>query len=308
LTEPSADGSSSTPSPYRGRFAPSPTGPLHLGSLFTALASFLEARAKNGAWLLRIDDIDPQRCSVRARESILSTLERFGLNWDEPVVFQQQRTSRYRQVLERLETDFRVYPCSCSRKDLAGLNQGPVYPGTCRNRPLPRASKADALRLRSSGEVIGFTDALQGPIRQDVEREIGDFVVRRRDGVIAYHLATVIDDADAGITEVLRGFDLLSSTPRQILLQRLLDLPEPGYCHVPVLIDRSGLKLSKQTYATPVDGRKPGEVLLLLLRLLRQNPPDQLSGASVHEILDWAVRHWSIGRLKGLTAVAAENR
>lgn len=271
--------------------------------MFTALASYLEARARGGAWLLRIDDLDSPRCSTEATDSILRTLERFGLNWDEPPVYQHRRIARYQEALHLLEHDGQLYPCVCTRRELASHR---AYPGTCRT-PGPRnRTGAQALRLRTEGAPIAFHDRLQGHTFQDVAREIGDFVVRRRDGLIAYHLATVVDDAEAGITEVVRGQDLLDSTPRQILLQRRLGLAEPAYCHVPLIIGASGLKLSKQNHAPMVDESAPGRILYSLLKLLRQGPPAELAEASAAEVLDWGTRHWSIERMAGAPPISAD--
>ncbi|AAU93293.1 glutamyl-tRNA synthetase domain protein [Methylococcus capsulatus str. Bath] len=281
--------------PYRGRFAPSPTGPLHLGSLYTAVVGFCEARRRGGAWLVRIDDADRQRCRQTHADSILRTLETHGLWWDEAVLFQSLRDEIYRVALERLAAGSRVFPCTCPRRELAG--SGPIYSGRCRARyPHPPAGE-HALRLRVGDAVIGFDDRLQGRIEQDLGSAVGDFVVRRRDGLPAYHLATVIDDAEQRVTEVLRGVDLLDSTPRQILLQECLGLPRPDYCHIPVLTDRGGIKLSKQAGARPVDEDAPSENLWTVLALLGFVPEPPLIGAKPAEILDWAVAHWDIRRL-----------
>ncbi|MFO1417587.1 MAG: tRNA glutamyl-Q(34) synthetase GluQRS [Methylotetracoccus sp.] len=305
MTHPRAEGPRADRS-YRGRFAPSPTGHLHLGSLFTALASYLEARARGGTWLLRIDDIDSPRCSIEATDSILRTLERFGLSWDEPPVYQHRRIARYQEALRVLDDARQLYACVCTRRKLANGGVSRAYPGTCRDTGAENRTGAHALRVRSESARIAFHDRLQGNVFQDVAREIGDFVVRRRDGLIAYHLATVVDDADAGITEVVRGQDLLESTPRQILLQRRLGLAEPAYCHVPVIIGASGLKLSKQNHAPMVDESAPGRILFSLLGLLRQRPPAELAEATAAEVLDWGTRHWSIERMAGAPTIGAE--
>jgi len=288
---------------YRGRFAPSPTGPLHLGSLLTAVASFLQARSIQGEWHLRIDDLDPERSLPDAADSIRRTLERFGLRWDHEIVFQHRKSDRYQQALERLQKEALVYPCTCSRRELASLPRGSIYPGSCRSRTPAEAGTPHALRVRTEGYVITFADRLHGIVRRDLEREIGDFVVRRRDGAFAYHLATVVDDADTGITEIVRGIDLLDSTPRQIYLQRLLGVPEPDYCHVPIVVDETGNKLSKQTFAASVEECGPAETIFKLLQMLRQEPPRQLAGAAPEEMLGWAVKHWKIDPLKGIEAV-----
>lgn len=288
---------------YRGRFAPSPTGPLHLGSLYTALASFIQARSEAGEWLLRIDDLDPDRSVPAAADAIKRTLERFGLFWDGEAVSQRDRADRYQQAFEHLRHQGLVYGCRCSRRLLTG---SVVYPGYCRDRGPSEQNPAHAVRIRAADTVIHFTDRLRGAIAHDLARQTGDFIVRRRDGVFAYHLATVVDDAAAGISEVLRGADLLDSTPRQIYLQRSLNLPTPAYCHTPILLDADGEKLSKQTLAAPVRDENPGATLCLLLRLLRQEPPADLHGAEPAEILGWAVNHWNITALSQVTAIAAE--
>ncbi|MDF9393347.1 MULTISPECIES: tRNA glutamyl-Q(34) synthetase GluQRS [Methylococcus] len=281
--------------PYRGRFAPSPTGPLHLGSLYTALVGFCEARRRGGVWLVRIDDADRQRCRQTHADGILRTLETHGLWWDEAVLFQSRRDEIYRGALERLAAGGRVFPCTCPRRELSGSGQ--VYPGRCRARyPHPPPGQ-HALRLRVDDAVIGFHDRLQGRIEQDLASAVGDFVVRRRDGLPAYHLATVIDDAEQRVTEVLRGVDLLDSTPRQILLQECLGLPRPDYCHIPVLTDHGGIKLSKQAGALPVDAAAPSENLWTVLALLGFAPEPALIGAKPADILDWAVARWDIRRL-----------
>ena len=241
---------------YVGRFAPSPTGALHFGSLVAALASWLDARAAGGRWLVRIEDLDRPRVQPGAADEILRTLERLGLYWDGEVVFQSRRTALYEQALSRLRE---TYLCGCSRREIAdsavslATDGAQVYPGTCR-AGLPAGKSARALRIRVAGTVT-LRDRVQGELTQDLEREVGDFVLRRADGQFAYQLAVVVDDAAQGISDVVRGADLLESTPRQIYLQRLLGLPEPRYLHVPVAVDASGDKLSKHTGARPIDER-----------------------------------------------------
>jgi len=285
---------------YRGRFAPSPTGPLHLGSLYTALASFLQARAHRGEWLLRIDDVDSLRTAPAATDRILRTLERHGLHWDGPVVFQSRNLETYQKAIETLESRGLLYPCTCTRQELMSLARSvpePIaYPGLCRFRDRDR-NRPHALRVKTDGEIIIFVDKMQGRFQQDLAAEIGDFIVRRRDAIHAYHLATVIDDCEAGITQVMRGFDLLESTPRQIHLQRLLDLPTPDYLHVPVIVDAAGNKLSKQSGALPVNDAHPSPTLFRLLTLLNQSPPRELQTAPPKAILSWAIGAWDIGKL-----------
>ena len=295
---------------YRGRFAPSPTGPLHLGSLYTALAGYLQAKARGGQWLLRIDDLDPHRTVSNSADRIRYTLEALGLHWDGPVLYQSQRTEHYRAALAELRSAGWVYPCTCSRKELAlasGENSlSPVYPGFCRSRREPTPHEPHALRIITAGIRISFLDRLQGTVTQDLATEIGDFILFRRDHVYAYHLATVIDDAEQNITEVVRGLDLLDSTPRQIHLQQRLGLPTPGYAHIPILVDDGGRKLSKQTLAPEAEIRHPGAVLYRLLSLLKQNPPADLASASAAEALGWALGHWDIARLRGMSRIALD--
>jgi len=237
-----------------GRFAPSPTGPLHFGSLAAALASWLDARAAGGRWLVRIEDLDPPREQPGAADDILRTLERLGLFWDGPVVFQSQRKPLYEEALSKLKRH--SFACGCTRREIADSSLGlaadgaQIYPGTCRDG-LPPGRPPRSLRLKVSGS-IEFTDHVQGLLRQNLERDVGDFVLRRADGQIAYQLAVVVDDAAQGVTDVVRGADLLGSTARQIFLQRLLGLPEPRYLHVPAAVDGAGEKLSKQTGALPI--------------------------------------------------------
>jgi len=253
--------------PYRGRFAPSPTGPLHFGSLLAAFGSWLMARHADGTWLVRIEDIDPPREVPGAAEAQLRTLEGFGLLPDEPVLRQRERDAAYRTALDRLLASGDAFECHCSRADLAG--SGGVH-RTC----VPGVRRPDpAIRLRvPDGTVVAFDDRVQGPVEQDVAREVGDFVLRRADGPWAYQLAVVVDDAAQGITEVVRGADLLDSTARQVFLQRRLGLPTPGYAHLPLVVDGDGRKLSKSAAALPVDGGDPLPALRTAWRALGQEP------------------------------------
>ena len=261
---------------YRGRFAPSPTGPLHFGSLVAALASFLDARAHGGEWLVRIEDVDTTRTVAGAERAILETLEAFGFAWDGEIARQSERGNRYADALERLRARDAVYRCRCSRKEIADSGthgiEGPVYPGTC--RALALASTSDgADRLRVPAGTVAFDDRVRGPVAQDVARAVGDFVLRRRDGLFAYQLAVVVDDEAQGITDVVRGADLLHSTPRQVVLQRALGFRTPRYLHVPVAANAHGQKLSKQTLADPVDPAAPGPALAQALAFLGQEVP-----------------------------------
>ena len=255
-----------------GRFAPSPTGPLHLGSLVAALGSWLLARRASGRWLVRMEDLDAVRVVPGVAEEILETLRAYGLEWDGEVVFQSQRIVFYEQALEALRERGAVYDCACSRAELrtaasAPAGREPVYPGTC-SSGLPAGRVARAMRFRVPPGVTAFDDLLCGRVEENVAQETGDFVVRRADGVFAYQLAVVVDDAEQGVTQVVRGRDLLTSTPRQIALQRALGLGTPQYAHVPLAVNASGVKLSKRDGALPLDPAHVGETLALALRIL----------------------------------------
>ncbi len=284
---------------YVGRFAPSPTGPLHFGSLVAALASWMDARQAGGRWLLRMEDLDSPRVIPGAADAILRQLESMGLAWDGPVVYQSARLERYRDALGKLQGQ--VYPCGCTRKELEdsalAIDGSRIYPGTCRSGLAP-GKTARAVRLRTGAEPIRFSDRVQGEMRQSVEREIGDFVLLRADGVFAYQLAVVVDDAAQGVTDVVRGADLLDSTARQILLQRLLGAATPRYLHVPVATSAAGEKLSKQTRAADAG---PGEIAAAL-EFLGMNAP---AGLPPGELLPWAVRAWEPTRIPRTRALAA---
>ena len=265
---------------YVGRFAPSPTGPLHFGSLVAALASWLDARAAEGRWLVRIEDLDVPRTQPGAADDILRTLDRLGLGWDGAVLYQSQRSASYQAALASLDT----YWCGCTRREIADSSLGratdgaQIYPGTCRTG-LAAGKTPRALRLRTGSEEIAFTDRVQGPQRQVLEREIGDFVLLRADGQFAYQLAVVVDDAEQGVTDVVRGADLLDSTPRQIYLQRSLGYATPRYLHVPAAVNAAGDKLSKQTGARPVNTARKSEELRRALVLLGQPESEDLAQA-----------------------------
>ena len=278
--------------PYVGRFAPSPTGPLHFGSAVAAIGSYLQARAARGKWLLRIDDIDPPREEPGAAVSILRSLERLGLTWDGPVLYQSQRHEAYGQALEKLSAGGFTYPCCCTRK---GIATGP-YPGTCRNG-LADGKQPRSIRVRTTGVPIGFIDGRQGEFIASLEETVGDFIVKRADGLYAYHLATVVDDAWQGVNEIVRGVDLIDSTPGQIHLQRLLGSAQPAYVHLPTVLDRYGTKLSKQTGAPPLDDRHPGRVLYDALSFLGHAPPREMRGGAVGTMLAWAIGQWNADRI-----------
>ncbi|MDD5300758.1 MAG: tRNA glutamyl-Q(34) synthetase GluQRS [Gallionella sp.] len=292
---------------YRGRFAPSPTGPLHFGSLAAAVGSYLDAKHHNGTWLVRIEDLDVPRCVPGAADDILHTLEAFGLRWDEAVIYQSQRTAAYEEALQQLQALGMVYPCACTRKEIAdsalhGID-GQIYPGTCRNG-VPPGREGRAWRVRTGDHAVGFDDALQGHISQCLESEIGDFVVKRADGLFAYQLAVVVDDAFQGITDVVRGADLLCSTPRQIYLQHLLGFPTPAYLHLPIAVNAQGEKLSKQTLAQPVGTHHAAAALFDVLVFLHQQPPAELRSGNVEQILDWAIANWHPEALRNCRQLA----
>jgi glutamyl-Q tRNA(Asp) synthetase len=292
--------------PYRGRFAPSPTGPLHFGSLVAAVASYLCARRAGGDWLVRIEDLDPPREVPGSAEQIISTLDAFGFQWTESIIRQSERTDAYQAALDRLIAAGRAFPCSCSRAELQAAQPSGAdhpedlyYPGWCRNgvrapgRPL-------AFRFRVAPGVISFADLIQGAQRADVAAETGDFVVRRRDSLFAYQLAVVIDDAAQRITHVVRGADLLGSTARQIALQSALGLTTPMYAHLPLAIDANGIKLSKSTGAAAIDVRQPSRELWRTLNFLKQGPPPELSRGPVATVWEWALENWQVQPLQGM--------
>jgi glutamyl-Q tRNA(Asp) synthetase len=261
---------------YRGRFAPSPTGPLHAGSLVSALASYLDARAHGGSWIIRIEDVDAPRTVPGAAEEILATLAHFGMHSDAPPVWQSARDEAYAAAFEQLLADGFVYPCGCTRREIAdslihahARHSTLAYPGTCRNGLHGKPARAWRLRVPDGSDaVVSFDDRWQGTQTQNLATEVGDFALKRADGLWAYQLAVVVDDADAGITHVVRGADLLDSTARQIYLQRCLGVPTPSYLHVPVVSNDAGEKLSKQTGAAPLDRSTPLDALVQASRHL----------------------------------------
>jgi glutamyl-Q tRNA(Asp) synthetase len=282
---------------YVGRFAPSPTGPLHFGSLVAALASWLDARAAGGQWLLRIEDIDQPRVVPGASDSILRQLDALGLHWDGEVVRQSVRLELYREALAALASH--SYACACTRRELEdsalAVDGSRIYPGTCR-AGLPPGRAGRAIRLRTHAEPIAFRDRVQGDRRCSVLAEQGDFVLLRADGLFAYQLAVVVDDAAQGITDVVRGADLLDSTARQIHLQRLLGYPTPRYLHVPVAVTPAGEKLSKQAHAPQANN----DGLVRALRFLGLEPPD----LGAKDLLAWAVENWQAERVPRLRTIA----
>lgn len=286
---------------YIGRFAPSPTGLLHIGSLLTAVASYADARAHQGKWLVRIEDLDPPREMPGAAADILRTLEAFGFEWNGEVAYQSRRYDLYQDTLDRLQAAGLVYPCYCSRKDWqAAATQGAdgfVYNGRCRNpqqRPNTQ-NKMPAWRIQVPNRVIGFSDGIVGQYAQNLAHDIGDFVLLRADGYWAYQLAVVADDADQGITHIVRGQDLLVSTPRQIYLQQCLGAPTPSYAHLPLLTNNQGQKWSKQTLAPALDLNQKEQLLRQVLTYL--NLPDAPAVNRPQELLDWAVAHWQMDKI-----------
>ena len=287
---------------YRGRFAPSPTGPLHFGSLVAAVGSYLDARSQGGEWLLRMEDVDTPRNVPGAADAILRTLEAFGFAWDGPVLWQSQRSEAYAAALEKLKQAGLAYGCACSRKEIAdsatrpAVDGGLAYPGTCRGGLAPGRS-VRAWRLRVRDEIIEFEDRLQGRVAQNLERDVGDFVLLRADGLYAYQLAVAVDDEFQRISHVVRGADLIASTPRQIWLQRCLGYATPRYAHLPVATNAAGEKLSKQTRAPGLELGQAATALVAALDFLGQAPPAALARASVREIWDWALAHWSFAKI-----------
>jgi len=289
-----------------GRFAPSPTGPLHLGSLVAAVGSYLVAKSSGGRWLLRMEDLDLPRVVPGIADDMLSTLETLGFRWDGEVVYQSRRSEYYRAAAEQLIQRGLAYACGCTRREIAQIASAPhedglVYPGICRNG-LPPEKAERALRVKVYDEVISFEDGIMGRYSQHLTASCGDFVIHRADGPYAYHLAVVVDDAAAGVNQVVRGADLLSSTPRQIYLQRIFDYPTPSYYHLPLVTGPAGGKLSKRDNAVSLAAgrdlaREGGALLLSALRFLGQGPPQELEGAPPAEILHWGVAGFDIAAI-----------
>jgi glutamyl-Q tRNA(Asp) synthetase len=295
---------------YRGRFAPSPTGPLHFGSLLAALGSYLEARTRRGLWLVRLEDLDPPRERPGAADRILADLELFGFDWDGPVLRQSTRAAAYEAALARLTGLGLTLNCGCSRSQLADLaldaeriaGDELYHPPRC---PNPAADGEGAVRFRAPDCELAFVDRCQGRIHANIARTVGDFVLRRRDGLHAYQLAVTVDDAEQGITDVVRGADLLASTPRQMLLQDALGLPRPGYLHLPLAVDAGGNKLSKSSDAPALNDAPAAAQLVAVLDCLRQDAPPGLSTARPADVLEWALAHWRPERFRGLMKTSA---
>ena len=302
--------------PYIGRFAPSPTGPLHFGSLLAAVASYLDAKSNQGQWLVRIEDIDPPREISGSKDEILKALDAYGLFSDQPIILQSQRSDFYQQALEQLIAQKSVFPCTCSRKQLA--NRGGIHFGDCLSSIEANTEASAEAKIQfawrfdsqftassySQGNA-SFHDHLQGIFSQSVEETIGDFVVKRKDQLWAYQLAMVVDDYEQGITHVVRGIDLIDSTLRQNMLQRALGYPIPAYAHIPVACGENGQKLSKQNLAPALDLSSPEETLWRALSWLGQEPPKNLQLASVKEMLLWGIQHWQPLKLQSVKSQPA---
>ena len=299
---------------YIGRFAPSPTGPLHFGSLIAALASFLRARQLGGRWLVRLDDIDPLRQPPDSCDQIMAALKAHGLEWDGAPSLQSNHSSFYDDAIAHLRQRGLLYPCTCSRKQIkeSGAREklpglGPVYPGTCRKAP-PKTLKRYALRMRVEQGKVSFNDLVQGRVSQDLERQSGDFIIKRRDNLYSYSLAVAVDDARQEITEVIRGADLLQQTPRQIFIMQNLGQQPPVYGHVPVATDSSGQKLSKQSGAPALDNSRAEENLVKAMKMLRMPISPDVSSASLQELLDWGVANFRLEALEGIKTQAIDFR
>jgi len=289
---------------YVGRFAPSPTGALHLGSLVAAVGSFLDARHVGGRWLVRIEDLDTTRVIPGCSDEMLRTLEAFGLCWDGQVEYQSRRIPHYVESLRTLRSAGLAYECSCSRRELGHLETG--YPGTCRSGPT-RSCGPTATRFRIDDAVVSFLDRIQGQCELDLRR-LGDPVIVRRDGAYAYQLAVVVDDASQGVSDVVRGADLLQSTPWQIRLQQALRLPTPHYAHLPLVVEQAGAKLSKSRRALALDPTRAGAQLFAALTLLQQPPPVELQGAPPTTLLAWAIAHWNLDTVHGREKIVASTQ
>lgn len=285
---------------YVGRFAPSPTGDLHFGSLVAALVSYCQAKSNQGQWLVRMEDVDETRTIAGADKAIINTLKQFGMESDLPVIYQSapQRQAAYNQALHSLQQQGLIYPCTCTR---AMLKTHEVYPGTCKTHPAD-AQQPHSIRVEVPNKTIEFRDLIQGFQQQNLKQDCGDFNIRRKDGLFAYQLAVVVDDADQNITEVVRGIDILDSTPRQMYLNQVLKLNQPAYAHFPVVTNTDGNKLSKQNHAQAVSSENPYETTKVVLSLLGQKVPI-LKTASQRELLKFAVENWHLSPLKGVTNI-----
>jgi len=295
---------------YRGRFAPSPTGPLHLGSMITAVASYLQAKSQNGHWLLRIDDIDTPRVIAGATDDILRTLTCFKMYWDESIFFQSQQQPHYQAALAQLDHQDDIYHCLCSRKQIATIAKpgpyGPIYPGKCRHLKQHAPHHRSAIRLKTHATCITINDRVQGKVSQNIQQDIGDFVIQRADDIFAYQLSVVVDDYQQAITEIVRGFDLLDSTPRQVYLQQQLHFPTPSYAHVPILVNPQRQKLSKQNLATAVSHHHPEKTLLKIFQWLGLSPPTELQRETLDTLWYWAMEHWQLTTIPRVNTITVD--
>ncbi len=286
---------------YIGRFAPSPTGPLHYGSLLAAVASYLQAKKNSGQWLIRIEDIDPPREVLGATDNILRTLELYQFEWDQRPLYQSTRPDAYHEKLNKLKEKSLLYACSCSRKQIGEFAKDSVlgkrYPGTCSNKTLDVDPLNYNLRLRTSNQTIHFIDAVYGQQTATIFKDIGDFVIYRKNDLPTYALAASVDDAYQGITEVVRGHDLLAFTPLQIYLCKILQLPIPKFLHIPIVIDENGCKLSKQSNADALSKNNCTSMLLKALNDLGQKTPKILDDENLEQIWNWAIQHWDITKI-----------
>jgi len=289
----------STKSHYIGRFAPSPSGPLHFGSLVAALGSYLQAKARQGSWLVRMEDLDPPREMPGAADDILYTLEAYGLTWDDTVMYQSQRHDAYQAQIDTWLHSREAYYCQCSRKQIKLA--GGYYPGTCRE--LNCSANNSAVRLKVNSPVTYFHDVLHGRIEIPQALAQEDFIIHRRDGLYAYNLAVVLDDIEQGITEVVRGSDLIEPTGRQIGLYHQLGQPEVSYLHLPLAVTENGNKLSKQNHAPAIDKTNPKPALIRAMMFLGMQPPADLATSSLEDILRWGCIHWQVDRLPQSTAI-----
>lgn len=298
---------------YIGRFAPSPTGPLHFGSLIAAVASYAEARKQHGRWLVRMEDLDKPREIAGAADHILHTLSAFGFEWDTDVIYQSERSSYYQAAFDELLSKGYIYPCSCSRKEIAdsasiGI-EGAIYPGTCLVHP-PKPGSKVSWRIKTNHGPLVFRDAIQNSqneniFSQNLAKDIGDFVLKRADGFFAYQLAAVVDDNIQSITHIIRGADLLSSTPRQIYLQQLLNFEQPQYSHVPIAVNAADEKLSKQTLAEAIDSTDAVNWLIKALQFLGQKPPKMLQKNSISEVWKWVFENWDLQKIPAVFKLPA---
>ena len=289
-----------------GRFAPSPSGPLHFGSLLAAVASFMQVKQQGGKWLVRIEDIDPPREVAGASDTILKQLDEHGLHWDDSVTYQSTQIERYFESIEILKAQKLIYQCECTRQRLNLLDG--VYDNKCQKLNIADENTSVRLSINDSLEALGlandkinFCDDIMGDYSQSLNGDVGDFVLRRRDGLISYQLAVVIDDHLQGITEIIRGADLIDSTPRQILLQKCLGYKTPTYGHIPLAMNNLGQKLSKQHHAKKLPQSNEHENLWLALDWMKQCPPNDLRNSCVDDIIQWGIKHWNINKIPSTT-------